>query len=168
MPGISIYSIYLIMKKIFFLFILFVAVYNGRGLAQDSARQAAPVLSSYYTIQAALVNGDAHTAALGAGNLTKALQGASGQGLPAASREAILKEAKPIAAREDLDVQRAHFAGLSTAMAALAKSVRLSADPVYEQYCPMKKAYWLSADKDIKNPYFGNAMLTCGKVVETF
>jgi hypothetical protein len=31
----------------------------------------------------------------------------------------------------------------------------------------MKKAYWLSGDKVIKNPYFGSAMLTCGTITET-
>jgi hypothetical protein len=31
----------------------------------------------------------------------------------------------------------------------------------------MKKSYWLSADEAIKNPYYGNMMLTCGKVSET-
>jgi hypothetical protein len=34
-------------------------------------------------------------------------------------------------------------------------------------YCPMKKANWLSSSATIKNPYYGNSMLTCGKVVET-
>lgn len=40
----------------------------------------------------------------------------------------------------------------------------------YFQYCPMadnnKGAYWISGENDIKNPYFGDAMLTCGEVVE--
>jgi len=31
----------------------------------------------------------------------------------------------------------------------------------------MKKAYWLSSEAAIKNPYFGNAMLACGKITET-
>jgi hypothetical protein len=31
----------------------------------------------------------------------------------------------------------------------------------------MKKATWLSSSKTIKNPYFGSAMPTCGKVTET-
>jgi len=43
--------------------------------------------------------------------------------------------------------------------------------PIYFQHCPMandgKGADWLSKDKDIKNPYYGNQMLTCGKTVET-
>ena len=41
----------------------------------------------------------------------------------------------------------------------------------YFQYCPManndKGAYWLSSKKDILNPYFGDAMLTCGETKET-
>jgi hypothetical protein len=28
-------------------------------------------------------------------------------------------------------------------------------------------AYWLSDSKEIRNPYLGNEMLTCGKVKET-
>ena len=41
---------------------------------------------------------------------------------------------------------------------------------VYKQYCPMaldgKGAFWLSSSEDILNPYFGDAMLTCGSVQE--
>ena len=29
-------------------------------------------------------------------------------------------------------------------------------------YCPMADKPWLQKDKDIKNPYYGSAMLTCG------
>jgi hypothetical protein len=52
-------------------------------------------------------------------------------------------------------------------MATLANEARLSAEPVYEDYCPMKRSFWLSGGQDIKNPYFGNTMLTCGKVTAT-
>jgi Cu(I)/Ag(I) efflux system membrane fusion protein len=31
----------------------------------------------------------------------------------------------------------------------------------------MKKAYWISAVEEVRNPYYGNAMLTCGNVSET-
>ena len=30
----------------------------------------------------------------------------------------------------------------------------------------MKKAAWLSSEKQIKNPYYGSSMLTCGEVTE--
>jgi Cu(I)/Ag(I) efflux system membrane fusion protein len=42
---------------------------------------------------------------------------------------------------------------------------------IYNQFCPManndKGANWLSFQENIKNPYFGDAMLTCGNVEET-
>ncbi len=52
-------------------------------------------------------------------------------------------------------------------MIVLAKVVKLSEEPLYLDYCPMKKSSWLSNDKAIKNPYFGSSMLTCGSVKET-
>ena len=37
---------------------------------------------------------------------------------------------------------------------------------LYEQFCPMydRGSGWLSAEKDIKNPFYGSKMLTCGSV----
>jgi Cu(I)/Ag(I) efflux system membrane fusion protein len=44
--------------------------------------------------------------------------------------------------------------------------------PVYVQHCPMadnnKGADWLSLEKEIRNPYFGSSMLTCGEVTKEF
>ncbi len=41
-------------------------------------------------------------------------------------------------------------------------------EKVYHQFCPMadnnKGAYWLSKEEKVINPYFGDAMLTCGEV----
>jgi len=41
-------------------------------------------------------------------------------------------------------------------------------EKVFIAFCPMadgdKGAYWLSKDKKVINPYFGNAMLTCGEI----
>ncbi|MCW3118020.1 MAG: hypothetical protein JWM28_2102 [Chitinophagaceae bacterium] len=42
-------------------------------------------------------------------------------------------------------------------MHVLAKKAKLSPEPVYQQYCPMKKASWLSNNKTIQNLYYGNA-----------
>jgi membrane fusion protein, copper/silver efflux system len=40
------------------------------------------------------------------------------------------------------------------------------------QHCPMadndKGADWLSSEKEIMNPYFGESMLRCGEVTKTF
>ena len=66
-----------------------------------------------------------------------------------------------------LDHQREHFTGLSKNLYELVKGLKMNTAVIYEQYCPMKKATWLSETSDIKNPYYGKQMLTCGKVTET-
>ena len=41
---------------------------------------------------------------------------------------------------------------------------------LYHDHCPMaqdnKGAMWLSETKEIRNPYFGDKMMTCGSVEE--
>jgi len=41
-------------------------------------------------------------------------------------------------------------------------------EKVYVEFCPMADnnsgAYWLSKEEKVINPYFGEAMLTCGEV----
>jgi hypothetical protein len=52
-------------------------------------------------------------------------------------------------------------------MIQLAKSTSIGEAELYVDYCPMKKVFWLSADKAIRNPYYGNMMLSCGNIKET-
>ena len=66
--------------------------------------------------------------------------------------------------------QREHFQMLSKDMLDLVK-VFPHAQPLYKVNCPMynkgKGADWISEFKEIKNPYLGKSMLTCGSVKET-
>jgi len=75
-----------------------------------------------------------------------------------------------IAHAEDIAIQRKSFALFSDALYKSIKTLGIGGRPVYYDYCPMandnKGAYWLSAEKEIKNPYFGSSMLTCGSVKE--
>ena len=63
--------------------------------------------------------------------------------------------------------QREHFEYLSKGVKELIVIVG-SDRPLYQAYCPMynnsKGGAWLSASKEIYNPYFGNKMLRCGGV----
>ncbi|MBW4890434.1 DUF3347 domain-containing protein [Mucilaginibacter sp. HMF5004] len=63
--------------------------------------------------------------------------------------------------------QREHFASLSNNMFTVVKALKVNSTTIYQQYCPMKKAYWLSETQDIKNPYYGAEMADCGKITET-
>lgn len=73
---------------------------------------------------------------------------------------------------EDPSHQRDHFENLSKNVYTLAKLTGIGKDRIYKQYCPMalnnKGAFWLSSEKEVNNPYFGDMMLHCGSVQETF
>jgi len=63
---------------------------------------------------------------------------------------------------------RTVFQHVSDEMIAMARRFDPVNDTLYIQYCPMadsnRGAYWLSAEKAIKNPYYGASMLACGEV----
>ncbi len=126
--------------------------------------QTSALLPLYYNIKDALVEGNANLANLKAVELVTALNTPDEK---TRIGDKLLKYVEKIAESNDLKNQREHFTNLSAAMVVLAKESKLSTDPIYQMYCPMKKASWLSNSATIKNPYFGNDMLTCGKIVQT-
>jgi len=157
------------MKKIFFLFAILGTAFFQKALAQDSTQQyqLSQLLAHYYGIKDALVASDPAIAAAEAGAFIKTANGIDYKLISEGNINTLLKDATSISTGKNIEKQREHFANLSGNMAGLAKSVKLTNAPVYQAYCPMKKAIWLSNEKGIKNPYYGNQMLTCGKVVET-
>jgi hypothetical protein len=66
--------------------------------------------------------------------------------------------------------QREHFETLSKDVYDLVKTFG-AGETMYKDFCPMynnnKGAAWLSETKEIKNPYLGKKMTTCGEVKET-
>ena len=69
----------------------------------------------------------------------------------------------------DRDAQRLQFINLSKALINAIQSFGTNDEqPLYIQFCPMannhKGATWFSREKEIINPYFGDAMLHCGSV----
>ena len=158
------------MKKIIFAAVAFLATaFVQRNFAQDSTqqRQLDQLLSQYYNIKDALVAGNGNLASSQAEEFIKTANSIDYKVISEGNINALLKDATPISETKDINNQREHFANLSNNMATLAKSIRLSTQPIYQAYCPMKKANWLSSEKEIKNPYYGSAMLTCGRVVDT-
>ena len=152
------------MKKLFFIVAFMATAFVQTGFAQQNNTGLLPL---YYSVKNALVAGNANLAATKAGEFVEALNNADTKIVSEENREALSKDAGKIAASKDLKSQREHFADFSAKMIAVAKASKLTDEPVYLQYCPMKKSSWLSSEKAIKNPYYGSAMLTCGKVTET-
>ncbi len=83
----------------------------------------------------------------------------------------IKDSATSISDSSDINKQRNHFKELS---AHLTNTVQLFGigEKAYSQFCPMadnnKGAYWLSKEEKVLNPYFGDAMLSCGSVKKIF
>lgn len=71
---------------------------------------------------------------------------------------------------ENIVHQREHFIMLSKDIADLIKTFGNGGQTLYKDFCPMandgKGAIWISETKDIKNPYLGKAMPTCGTIKE--
>ncbi|MBC9929029.1 DUF3347 domain-containing protein [Chitinophaga qingshengii] len=165
------------MKTFFVSAILFAslsvsAMANNIGAVHETP--LSHLLTLYYNIKNALVSSDANTAASQAGEFVKAINGIDMKALSATDMNAFMPlqekltfDAKHISETKEIGHQREHFQSFSNNFYKLAKAVKLSDKPVYQDYCPMKKAYWLSSEAAIKNPYFGNQMLTCGKVSDT-
>ena len=129
------------------------------------------LLILYYGLKDALVDGDASTASTRANEFLNAANNIDTKSLSSGDLNTFnalaLKlafDARHISEVKAIEHQREHFASLSSNMDKLIKGVKLSTEPVYEMYCPMKKAYWLSKDAVIRNPYYGKQMLSCGQV----
>ena len=71
---------------------------------------------------------------------------------------------------EDIEVQRELFRLISNEMIQWASTTQSVSSKLYVQFCPMannnKGAKWLSSEEQIRNPFYGDVMLTCGSVVE--
>lgn len=82
----------------------------------------------------------------------------------------IKTEVQKIAESTDPAIQREAFVSLSEQMTELAKNSERTSGTLFLQHCPMangnKGASWLSLSEEIRNPYFGDKMMTCGSVTE--
>ena len=121
------------------------------------------IFNDYEDLKNALVDSDSSKAQKSAQVLEKSLDEYEGC-------ETTASIAKKISETTDLADQRKDFTALSMDLIAFIKSSEIEKGTIYVQHCPMANkgdgGDWLSTEKDIKNPYYGKEMLTCGRVVE--
>jgi hypothetical protein len=141
------------------LLILAILMLGHTAFAQNTNN----LLSKYYSVKNALVNSDAKVASEAINDFQKTIKSESSFKQQDDLIMAVDKLAKPTS----VEKQRAVFNDVSTTMWQIVKSTDQLNQSVYYQYCPMKKAYWLSNETSIKNPYFGSSMLNCGNIFET-
>ncbi|MBV7270669.1 efflux RND transporter periplasmic adaptor subunit [Winogradskyella luteola] len=128
------------------------------------------VINAYLELKNALIQSDVALASKKSETFRKVLEE-----IPVKLREQthsywsmLHKTSKGINENVNLEHQRKQFQILSDNLITMVKSFDDLDNTLYVQFCPMadnnKGAYWLSKEEKILNPYFGDAMLTCGEV----
>lgn len=146
-------------------------------VAAEFQNQLANVFNSYVDLKDALVASNAESAQAGAKETDEALANVDMKLLTGAAHNdwmtylAPMQTAlKEIQSASDIEVQRQAFSDLSNNLYKSVKAFGLGGKEAFYEYCPMafndEGAYWLSDQEKIRNPYFGDKMLTCGMVKE--
>ena len=145
---------------------------------QSPKNSTSVILDAYLKLKNSLNTDNGKNAATAGNELVKAFQDFDQSKLTPAQRKTytdIESDAKEHAEHIGLNAgkiahQREHFDMLSKDIYDITKLLGAGRE-IYVDSCPMynkgKGAIWLSEVKDIKNPYFGKAMSTCGSIKET-
>ena len=141
-------------------------------------KQLTGVYESYLLMKDAFVASDPALASKKAAGLETALKNTNMKLLKGEDHIAwmeqmeILKDQVAVIQKSDnIETQRKAFSIYNLTFYKTLKTFGLAEEKVYYQYCPMANndtgAYWFSDTEEIRNPYFGNAMLSCGETRET-
>lgn len=131
------------------------------------------LVTEYLSVKNALINSNETEAATASGKMYDAMKTFDKSLLSADQKkiyddvEADLKEHAEHISKSKIEPQRELFATMSKDMYDLVKAFGAGMT-LYHDHCPMYNdgSMWLSETKDIKNPFYGDKMMTCGSVEE--
>ncbi len=138
-----------------------------------------PIIRDYLILKNALVADNDQAVAKAGKQLFTTLRNVNMKAIPADKHKEymdIAEDAKENAEHignnaGKVDHQREHMASLSNDIADLIAAFGTT-QKLYQDHCPMyndgKGAIWISETKAIKNPYYGDKMLTCGSVKKEY
>lgn len=150
------------------------------ALPMEFKMQLDKVVEQYLKLKDAFVDTDAAQAEIAAQKTLDALDKVDMSILSTDAHTQWMNLQKPISDNlsgiiqmQGVEMKRSHFSIVS---GNLTKAIEIFGNPgkktLYYQYCPMafddKGAFWISDEKQIRNPYFGDMMLKCGEVKKTF
>ncbi|MCZ4410691.1 efflux RND transporter periplasmic adaptor subunit [Cryomorphaceae bacterium 1068] len=147
-------------------------------LSEDAKKSLQPLFDNYFKLKDALASDDFEDAKASGvamnnslGKIDMNLFKGDAHSLWMQQSTALKTVLQHIEHLGDIKAIREKFISISNSMIALAESFDPLPTPIYVQYCPMadsnKGADWLSKEKEILNPYFGEAMLSCGETTKT-
>jgi hypothetical protein len=140
-------------------------------------QQLATVFTSYVELKDAFVSSDANKVKSEAKETNEAIAKVDMKLVSGAAHNDWMNYLSPIQSSlneiqesADIEAQRKAFSTLSDNLYKSVKAFGLGGKEAFYEFCPMafnnEGAYWLSDQEQIKNPYFGDKMLTCGSVKE--
>lgn len=153
--------------------------YDFRDSTPKAFRQQLDaVIHAYLSLKEGLVEANDEVTARYSSELLEALQNVNDDLLKGVAKtfweekkEFLFKHAQLGKEATTISGKRENFVYLSQPLIKIVEAYHPGDIKLYVNYCPMannnKGAYWLSAKENIRNPYFGDAMLTCGEVVKT-
>tara|TARA_R110000744_G_scaffold231639_1_gene349788 strand:- start:1581 stop:3359 length:1779 start_codon:yes stop_codon:yes gene_type:complete len=147
-------------------------------VASKFQEQLKTVFDDYIMLKTALTNDQSEKAKTAAQTLQKSLtqvdlallKDKNANNHWAQLEKELKASSNEIAQTSDIKTQRNHFISLSAHLINAMKAFGINQE-IYIDFCPMANnnegAYWLSTEKEIQNPYYGQAMLKCGEIKET-
>ncbi len=144
---------------------------TGSMNSEAQVTDAKQVMADYMALKDALVATDKDAAAQAGKTMESALRGLD----ISSYTDEQQKELKDIIAdaaehaehigKSEMDHQREHFKTLSKDMIDML-AITGTDGKMYQMFCPMYDggSQWLSMEKEVKNPYYGSKMMSCGKM----
>jgi hypothetical protein len=124
------------------------------------------LLEQYYLIHKSLASDTTQGISAAATRMEKIGREAAGKEMSIKAQLTALSTAAAKLQTTDLKFARSGFGDLSDRLIACLQGAKAAKNPPYQFYCSMVKKNWLQADKEIRNPYYGKSMLTCGELVQ--
>ena len=138
--------------------VIVVALVMVTGVSVSASETLKAIVHSYLDVQARLASDKFEGVTAGARAIEQqaAAMGAAG--------EPIRKSAKALESARDVTAAREAFGALSDAVIAAGNAQGWKDIPdVRVAYCPMVKKSWVQKEPELRNPYYGATMLTCGE-----
>ncbi|MCR9225977.1 MAG: efflux RND transporter periplasmic adaptor subunit [Flavobacteriaceae bacterium] len=140
--------------------------------SQEAETKFGELLKVYLDLKDALVasdRGQAQKLARKGAGMASQINGMQMDDMGKSHIEQLENQLNDMGSKSNLEGQRETFVLLSQNMIQIGQQMQGLEVKLYVQHCPMANndtgANWLSLEEEIRNPYYGDAMLTCGSVV---
>ncbi|WP_103865977.1 efflux RND transporter periplasmic adaptor subunit [Aquimarina sp. I32.4] len=143
-------------------------------LSKSFQKDFFPAITEYLYMKEAFIKSDATQVIIYATKMANILEVIKITDIDNAEKKYLSKSIEilnSISKKGNIDNQRTQFISLNEEIIKLISNFDTVDMTIYIQQCPManrnKGAVWISSEKEIRNPYFGDKMLTCGSIINT-